>query len=351
METKKFEHLSTFGISGAIVPVKKIEFLLSTKLQSEVLNDVLKDENPNGLSLTELREPDLGKVNYIEKVRGGVQAVWQPIVEDHMEIPPPQLLERLNNTWNAAEKKIGDEVQKNAREIFIERAKRKAEIIKEEAFQIASEKGIPATIKWLGSLIKECSQVRKLLGEDVIRYDRRKKKQKNVLESLKEDWSVLLMKSSISAEPLYVARKFLLLAGIVLLIGLGLWILNIPVNSILGVTGSIIVVLLALKMSWPLFKNVGLSRGKKLTSAKLSSAYKSLSLFELDELTKRLEIEYYGEMLRSHINDIMEAYNERYAYLERKREEKNLYLKGLRASLHTVPATIRTLIREEGLSE
>lgn len=352
METKSFKHLSSFGISGTVVPTKKIESFLSTKLQADVLGEVLKDSNANGPLLTELWEPDLSKVNYAEKVRGGIQAIWQPIVEDPLEVAPPQLLERLNHAWNAAERKIGDEVQRDTREIFHGRAKGKAEIIKGKASSLASEKGISGTIRWLQSLKEECSLASKALGQDVFRYDKRKEKHKVALEELKEEWNDLLTKASeVSAEPQDVSRNFLVMAGIVLLVGLGLWILSIPVNSILGVAGGVIAVLVALKIAWPLFKHLGISRKKRLLSARLSSAYKSLSLFGLDQLTKRVELEYYAESLPSHINDIIGAYQERHAELERKREELTSRLKGLQASLYAAYATIRTIVREEALNE
>ncbi len=352
MKSKTFQHLSSFGVSGAVVPTKKIQSFLSTQLQAEVLNEVLKDSNPDSPSLTELREPDLSKVNYAEKVRGGIQAIWQPIVEDPLAIAPPQLLERLNQAWNVAERTIGDEVQKDTREIFHKRVQGKAEIIEEMAFRLASEKGVPGTIKWLHSLKEECSHASKAIGQDVVRYDKQKDKRKVVLEELKEDWNDLLTSASeVNAEPQYVARNFLIMAGIVLLIGLGLWILSIPVNSIFGVIGGIIAILVALKISWPLFKHLSISRKKKLFSTRLASAYKSLSMLGLDERTKRVESEYYTELLPSHINYIISAYQERHAALERKRDELNARLKGLRASLHAASATIRTIVREDALTE
>lgn len=352
MKAKTFQHLSSFGISGAVMPSKKIESLLSTQLQVDMLCKVLKDSNPEGPSLIELPEPDLGKVNYTEKVRGGIQAMWQPIVEDPLEIAPPQLLERLNHTWNAAERKIGDDVQKDTRGIFHERAKGKAEIIKEKAFNLATEKGIPCAIKWLHGLKEECSRASKAGGQDVVRYEKRKEKQKAVLEELKESWNELLSKASeVDAEPLNVARNLLIMAGIVLLVGLGLWILSIPVNSILGVAGGIIALLIALKISWSLLKHLSISGKKRLLSTRLASAYKSMSLFGLDEMAKRVELEYYAESLPFCINDIISAYQERYSSLERKREELTNQVKGLRASLHSVPATIRTIVRDEALNE
>lgn len=351
MKAKTFQHLSSFGISGVVVPGKKIESLLSTQLQADVLVEVLKDSTPDGPSLQELREPDLGKVNYAENVRGRIQAIWQPIVEDPLQIPPAQLLERLNHAWNFAQKKIGDEVQRDAREIFHERAAGKAEIIKEKAFRLASEKGIPGAIKWLNDLKGECSEASKALGQDVVRYDKRKEKQKAVLEELKESWNDLLSQlTEVSTEPRYVARNFLIMAGIVLLVGLLLWVLSIPVNSILGAAGAIIAVLIALKISWPMFKHLGISRRKKLLSARLASAYKSMSLFGLDELTKRLELEYYTENLPACIDNIIVAYQERHVGLEKKREWLNARLEGLQATLHAASATIRTIVREDALS-
>ena len=141
------------------------------------------------------------------------------------------------------------------------------------------------------------------------------------------------------------------MAGIVFLIGLGLWILSIPVNSILGVAGGIIAVLIALKISWPLFKHISISGKKRLLSTRLASSYKSISLFGLDELTKRLELEYYADSLPARINGIISAYQERYASLERKREELTRQMKGLQASLHDASATIRTIVRESASIE
>lgn len=354
MKGKGFQHLASFGISGVVLPSKKIERVLSTQLQADVLGEVLKETNLEGPSLLELREPDLGKVNYAEKVRGGIQAIWQPIVEDPSEVPPPQFLERLNYTWNAAEKRIGEEVQRDTREIFRERAAGKAEIIKEKALRLAADKGIPGAIRWLQGLKEECGQASKALGQEVLRYDKRKDKQRAVLEELKESWNHLLCRATeISAEPQHVARNFLVTAGVVLLIGLGLWILSIPipVNSILGVAGVVVAVLVALKISWPLFRHLGVSRNRKLLSARLASAYKSMSLFGLDELAKRLELEYYAEDLPVNINKIIAAYQERHAAIERKRESLNARMKALQASLYAAPATIRTILRDGGLSE
>lgn len=248
MQIKSFQHLASFGISGVIVPVEKIGNLLSNQVQADVVEDVLKESAIEGPSLQELREPDLGKVNYDEKVRGGVQGLWQPIVEDPTEVPPPQLLERLNHAWNAAAKMIGEEVQSATRAIFHKRAAEKAEIIKERAFRHAVENGIPGTIRWLQCLKEECSRASKVLGQEVVRYEKRKEKQKAVLEELRENWGKHLSKAmEVSIEPQHVARNFLVIAGIVLLIGLGLWILSIPVNSVLGVAGVVVAVLLALK--------------------------------------------------------------------------------------------------------
>jgi hypothetical protein len=352
MKTKAFQHLSSFGISGATVPAKKIEALLSTQLQTDVLDEILRESKPEGLSLHELREPDLGKVNYAEKVRGGIQGLWQPLVEDPSEVPSPQLLERLNLTWAIAEKRIGDEVQKETRAIFHERAEGKATIIRERAHREAMEKGIPATIGWLQGLKEECSRTAKLLGQDVLRYEKRKEKQKAGIEEIKENWNDFLSKSAEgSAEPQHVAKNFLVMAGIVLLAGLLLWLLSIPVNSLLGVAGAVIAVLVALKISWPLFRHLGLSRTRKLLSARLASGYKTISLSSLDEVTKRLELEYFAENLPANIDKVISAYQERHASLEKKRESLNARKKSLQASLHVSSATVRTIVRESGLGE
>ncbi len=352
MKSKTFQHLSSFGVSGAVVPTKKIESFLSTKLQAEVLNGVLQDSNPEGPSLAELREPDLSKVNYVENVRGGIEDIWQPIVENPLEIAPPQLLERLNQAWNMSEKKIGDEVQKNAREIFHKRAQGKAEIIEEMAFRLASENGIPLAIKWLQSLEKECIKRSKAIGQDLDRYEKQKERRKVVLEEFKEDWNDFLTKANeVNAEPQYVARNFLIMAGIVLLIGLGLWILSIPINSILGVAIGSIAVLVTLKISWPLFKHLSILRKKGFFSARLASAYKSLSVLELAESMRRLESEYFTELLPSHINNIIAAYQKRYATLKKKSDELTVRLKELHDSLYAASATIRTVVREDALTQ
>lgn len=352
MKTKVFQHLSSFGISGVVVPRKKIEALLSTQLQTDVLDEVLKDSKPEGPSLHELREPDLAKVNYTEKIRGGIQSLWQPLVEDPADVPPPQLLERLNHTWTAAEKRIGEEAQKDSRDIFRERAAGKAEIIRERAHREAIEKGIPAAIGWLQGLRQECARAAKTLGQEVLRFEKRKEKQKAAIEESKENWNDLLSKAAErSAEPHHVAWNFLIMAGVVLLAGLLLWLLSIPINSVLGVAGAVVAILVALKISWPLFRYLGSSRTRKLLSARLISSYKAMSLSSLDELTKRLELEYYSDNLPANIDKIIGAYQERRASLESKRESLNAGGKVLQASLHTASATVRTIVRESGLSE
>lgn len=352
MKTKSFRHLSSFGYSGAIVPVKKIETLFSTRLQAEVLDEVLRESNPEGPSIHELPEPDLAKLNYIEKIRGGIQSIWQPLVEDSSEIPSPQLLERLNRAWNMAEKKIGEEVQSDAREILRQRALGKTEIIKSRASREAAEKGIPGTLSWLQGLKDECVHTSRLIGEDVVRFGKRKAKQKENIEEQKEGWNIFLLKAmEVTAEPQHVARNLLVVAGLVLLIGLGLWTLTIPVNSVFGAAGMVIAVLVALKLSWPLFRQLGISRNRKLFSARLASAYKSMSLFGLDELTKRLELEYFSEELPATIDNIIAAYQERYVTLEKKRASLNASMKVLQSSLHAAPATVRTVLRDSALGE
>jgi|GEM_PF-3414594 len=352
MKINTFQHLASFGISGVKVPVEKIGKLLSTKTQIDALGGVLRESTIEGPSLQELPESDLSRVNFDEKVRGGVQALWQPIVEDPTEIPPPQLLEKLNKVWNAAARMIGDDVQSAARAIFEKRAAKKAEIIRDKAVRLAVEDGIPSTVKWLQCLKEECGRVSKVLGQEVLRYERRKEKQKTLLEDLKEDWGKHLTKvTEMSVEPQHVARNFLVMAGIVLLVGLGLWILSIPVNSILGVAGVVVAVLVALKISWPLFRYLGMSRQTRLLCTRLTSAYKAMSLFSLDELAKRLELEYCTDSLPMHIDSVITGYQDRIISIERRKDTLSADRAVLHSSLHNASATVRTIVRDGALRD
>lgn len=353
MNSLTFNHLSTFSIAGAEVPVKKVEAILSARLQLEALENALKeaDNGHEGTSLSGLREPDLSHVNYLDKVRGSIQAIWQPLMEGITEISPSHFLERLNLAWCASEKKLGDEIQTTAKEIFNKRAGMKAEIIEREAFSLATERGIPAAIRWLDARKSECGETRKILEEELQRYKTRKKKQEKEIESLKEEWTKILGTDLIGTGPKGVARNFLFLAAFVLLIGVCLWFLSIPFNSLIGVAGAVIVILLGLKIAKPLFSQLRYSRGKKITATKLSCAYKSTSLFGLDEMVKRLELEYFGETLRSHIIELKEAFERKLSQLKVKKEDLLAYSQGIKDSLFTAPPTIRILLKQETIEE
>ena len=107
----------------------------------------------------------------------------------------------------------------------------------------------------------------------------------------------------------------------------------------------------ALKISWPLFRYLGISRQRRLLSARLSSAYKSMSLFGLDELTKRLELEYYTDNLPVNIDKIITAYQGRSVSIDRKRHSLNADRTMLESSLHNASVTIRTIVRDSALHE
>ena len=206
MPTETFDHLITFGIAGVQVPARKLEALLATRAQLEVLESALDEVDPVGPSLAETREPDLGKVNYADTVRGEVLSLWQPLVEDPDAIPPTQLLARLDATWGAAEQKLGDAVQTQAAQLFTDRAQRKAELLAEDASRLAAEQGLPATVRWLETLKATCTATRQRLSRELATYTERKKRQDEALGQRKEDWLTLL---SNEAEELgEVARRF-----------------------------------------------------------------------------------------------------------------------------------------------
>lgn len=347
---RDFRHLCTFSIAGAELPVRKAESLLSTRLQLEVVEKALKEDSHEGPSLGALKEPDLSHVNYLDKVRGTIQSIWQPVVEDPDHIPPPQLLNRLNAAWISSEKKIGEDVQVSAAKIFDNRAHLKAKIAEEEATRIAANKGIPSAIGWLEGVQSDCEEARKVLGQELQGYENRRKRQKGALEELKEEW-VSTLSDDLNMEPRRVARKFLFLAALVLLVGMGLWLASIPLNSILGALAAVIVTLLGLRVSWPIFSLIRLAKRKKLTAIKLASSFKALALFGLDLMTKRLELEYYGETLRTHIVKIQEEFRKRASQLESKRGDFLTHMRDIQGSLLEAPPTVRPLLRPEDLED
>ena len=349
MKITKFRHLSSFGFSGTEIPTKKLKSFFAKKLQAELLGGILRNEEGKGPGLTELKEPNKDKINYEEKTRGLIQQIWEPLIENPSAIPSTQLLDRANSAWNLSQKRIVT-AQENAIGSFNERGKAKDKVIRDEAIIIASEKGIPFALRWLKTLKNECEIARKAVQDEFNGYIKRKQRQKHNLEALKEEWIEVLGKH-VDYDGHNVARKFLFLAGAILLLGLGLWYFNINVNSIAGIAGTCIVTLIGLKFVLPIFRHLSLSRNVKHKSNKILSAYKAISLFELDEGLKKLEMAYFGTTLRSLINDIHDEYEARSADLERKIEELNKNIYELKDKLLESPPTIRPLIREESLKE
>ena len=349
MEFKKFSHLSSFALAGLEVPVKKIKTLLSTRLQLDLVGYLLVSRKDTGLSLSAIREPTFEKVNYLEKTRGIVYQVWHPVADNLSGIAPSQLLERLNTTWNVAQKKIAIAVD-NARETFNERARLKAEIIREECSSLASEKGIPAVLDWMDRLNEETSTAREALENELRRFEQRRQRQKQNLEVIKAEWMDTLGKS-VDFDAQRVARNFLILATIIILVGVGLWIFSIPANSIVGILGIAVTTLIAMKFISPLIRHLSLSRQMNLLANKLLFGYKALSLFEFDERVKKLEIEYTGNTLRTLFRIIREEYEKETATLEEIQTELKSEVKELEKSLLESPPTIRPIVRDDALRE
>ncbi len=308
MVTEAFNHLMSFGVAGAQVPIRKIQLLLATRAQLEALEAVLREGEPTAPSLGETREPDLAKVNYTEVVRGDVWGLWQPLVETPEHVPPVQLLERLDSTWKTAEQKLGEDVQGKAAALFTERSQGKAQILAAEASRLAVEQGVPATLRWLETLKQECTEARRRSGRELNTYAGHKKRQLEDLKKHKEAWVALL--SSDTEELGEIARRLLLLASGVLLTGCILWFLNIAATSIVGLGIGVLCAFLAWRTTQPLFRRLRLSKRITRAAAQLALAYRASSLASLDEMVKRLEMEY-PETLREHIEHLQDAYRRR----------------------------------------
>jgi hypothetical protein len=343
MPTETFDHLITFGIAGVQVPARQLEALLATRAQLEVLESAVDEAEPVGPSLAETREPDLGKVNYADTVRGEVLSLWQPLVEDPDAIPPTQLLARLDATWGAAEQKLGDAVQTQAAQLFTDRAQRKAELLAEDASRLAAEQGLPATVRWLETLKATCTATRQRLGRELATYAERKKRQDEALGQRKEDWLTLL--SNEAEEVGEVARRFLLLAGSVLLASVALWFLDIPATSLVGLVTLVLFVLLALRTARPLWRRLRLTRRTTVTAAALVMAYRTASLRNLDAMAKRLEVDY-PETLRQHLEQLQTAYAERLARTQARCTHLRERREALQATLFEAPPTIRVVLHE-----
>jgi hypothetical protein len=343
MPTETFDHLITFGIAGVQVPARQLEALLATRAQLEVLESAVDEAEPAGPSLAETREPDLGKVNYADTVRGEVLSLWQPFVEDPDAIPATQLLARLDATWGAAEQKLGDAVQTQAAQLFTDRAQRKAALLAEDANRLAAEQGLPATVRWLETLKATCTATRQRLGRELATYTERKKRQDEALGQRKEEWLTLL--SSEAEELGEVARRFLLLAGSVLLAGVALWFLDIPATSLVGLVTLVLFVLLALRTARPLWRRLRLTRRTTVTAAALVMAYRTASLRNLDAMAKRLEVDY-PETLWQHLEQLQAAYAERLARTRARVTDLRERRETLQATLFEAPPTIRVVLHE-----
>src|SRR5206468_11443952 len=143
-------------------------------------------------------------------------------------------------------------------QLFADRAQRKAALLAEDASRLAAEQGLPATVRWLETLKATCTATRQRLGRELAAYAERKKRQDEALGQRKEEWLTLL--SSEVEEVGEVARRFLLLAGSVLLAGVTLWFLDIPATSLVGLVTLVLFVLLVLRTARPTWRRLRLTR-------------------------------------------------------------------------------------------
>jgi len=343
---EQFTEFASFAIAEARIPIKEVESYLATRLQLDSIKKILLDQKGSGPSLIALREPDLSKVNYLIKVRGGVEAIWKQIISNLRDIPAPRLLESLDRGWIKAQQQIDDRAQKETRKVFYERAVKKIEIIKEEAKKIGAEKGIPAILKWLGSLKESGDFVREKTAKEQSKYGEERNKQKRELDELKKRWVQMLGKSQ--GETLYLVRRFLLLTVIALLAGFFFWFFNISISSLLGTIGVLIFILISLWISKPLIRQLLLSRKFSSLSHKLSSGYRILSFSSLDELAKKIESEYWEE-LKSQIESVEKLYHQRMINIKKREEDLEKNLIELQSSLTKNDPTIRRLFTDEDL--
>jgi hypothetical protein len=346
MSTETFDHLMSFGIASAQIPTRKVQLCLATQAQLELVSPVLHEAKPVAPSLAETRDPDLGKVNYTEAVRGEVWSVWQPVVEAPEHTPAVQLLERLDSAWKTAEQKIGATVREKATAIFVERAQSKAQILAAEAVRLATEQGLPATVQWLESLKQECTESRRRNGREFSTYSGRKQRQSDDLHQRKETWIALL--NSDTEEMNETTRRFLLLAAGMLLTGCLLWFLNIAATSIAGLAAGVICTFLVWHTARPLLRRLRLSKRITNEATQLASAYRAASLASLDEMVKRLEMEY-PETLHQHIERLRSAYRRRLSLVETRHQDLTVRRETIQSTLLEAPPTIRLLLRDEAI--
>lgn len=344
---KKFTDFSSFGISEARIPIKEAKCYLANKLQLESLRRILSDQQGSGPSLAALREPDLSKVNYMFQVRGGVEAIWRQTSSNIEGIPAPQLLDCLDRGWIKAQQQIDESAQKEARQIFHERAIQKVEIIKDQAKKLGADKGIPSVLRWLDSLKRTCDIVREKTAKEQTQYSEQKKKQKKELDELKKEWVKLLGREQ--GNIAHTARRFLILGTFVLLAIFFIWLFNISLGGLISLIAISAFILLSLWISRPLIRNLLLSRRFSSLIHKLRSGYRVLSFSSLDELAKRIESEYW-EDLKSYIESLEKEYRLRIVDLKKKEEDLEIDLKEIQAYLTKIEPTVRRLFTDDDLS-
>jgi antitoxin component of RelBE/YafQ-DinJ toxin-antitoxin module len=343
---KKFTDFASFGISEARIPIKEVKTYHANKLQLESLKKIISDRQGAGPSLAALREPDLSRVNYMMQVRGGVEAIWRQLFSSFEDIPAPHLLDYLDRAWIKAQQQIDETAQKEARQIFRERAIKKIEIIKGEAKKLAAEKGIPFVLRWLDSLKGTCDLIREKTAKEQSQYGEQKKKQKKELDELKKEWVKLLGREQ--GDLAHVARRFLFLAAFTALAGFIIWLFNISLGSFLGTIGILAFILLFLWISRPLIRQLLLSRKFASLSHKLTSGYRVLSFSSLDELAKRIESEYWEE-LRSHIESVEQEYRQRIIDLKKREEDLEKNLEEVQGCITKNEPTVRRLFTADDL--
>jgi len=344
---KKFAGFSSFGLSEAKIPIKEIKSYLASKLQLESIRKILTDQKGTGPSMAALREPDLSKVNYMIQVRGGVESIWRQISSSIKDIPVPHLLDCLDRGWSKAQQKIDETAQKEARQIFCERAIKKIKIIKEEAKKLGGEKGLPFILRWIDNLKRICDIIRDKTAKEQSQYSEQKKKQKKELDELKKEWVKLLGKEQGSVT--HVVRRFLVLGTLAALAIFIFWFFKISLGVLLNAIVISVFILLSLWMGKPLIRQLLLSRKFSSLSHKLSSGYRILSFSSLDEMAKRIESEYWGE-LRSHIESAEREYRQRIIDIKKKEEELAIDLNEHQIQFKKTEPTVRRLFTGEDVS-
>ncbi len=341
-------HWSAFGIASAALPARKLRAVFATDAEASMLDAVLRTHEPPSLGLGQLKEPNLARVNYADGLRGAVGSLWRPLADHPAAYPALQLLGRLDSTWKAAEKRIGDEAQTRAAGIFAGRADQKTAIVEEEATTIATERGLAAAIRWLGVLKQECDAARQRLGQQTTLFSERKQRGLEKVEKLKTEWAELLGKGDTAT--VLIARRFLILAAAVLAMGYALWVAMIPVTSVIGIAAVATAVVAVMITARPILSRLHVARRTVHVATTLISAYRSASLASLDEMVKRQELEYPAALARL-IGGLIERFDARRAVIGIRRQELAKRRVQLEASLFDAPATTRILLRRDAVQE